>query len=570
MGRLANTSRTTSLTRLALLLCLLGLSACPGPGPQPFPDDACVPMSCEGAGKQCGTAPDGCGGTLECGGCPEGQVCGGKGYQNICVPGDCQPQECPANGCGQNPDGCGNTVECGECTDDKVCRSNGELNICVPPGCELANCPESSCGEYPDGCGGTMSCGGCPEPNACSAPTEGVCSCGGESDAQLCALVFKNCGTVTAADLCGEIRTVECGECAEPQSCGGGGIANLCGCRPKTCAQLGACGQVFDGCSRTLDCGCAAPDSCGGGGVEGMCGCTPIGCADQGVGCGEAYDGCGQMIDCGTCPSGTSPPRLALRVMAANTSSGNRQSYDPGEGIRIFQGLKPDVVLIQEFNYGANDERSIRSMVESAFGSRFYHSRELDSQIPNGVISRYPIVQSGEWTDTRAANRDFAWARIDLPGPRDLWVVSVHFLTTSSGDRASEAHQVVTKVEQVVPADDYLVIGGDFNTSTRGESAISTLRSVVVTAGPYPADHRGNTNTNANRSSPYDWLTVDDDLDAHARPVVIGSRTFDDGLVFDSRIYTPLSEVAPILRDDSDALNMQHMAVVRDFQVPRR
>ena len=69
MGRLANTSRTTSLTRLALLLCLLGLSACPGPGPQPFPDDACVPMSCEGAGKQCGTAPDGCGGTLDCGAC---------------------------------------------------------------------------------------------------------------------------------------------------------------------------------------------------------------------------------------------------------------------------------------------------------------------------------------------------------------------------------------------------------------------------------------------------------------------------------------------------------------------
>jgi hypothetical protein len=36
--------------------------------------------------------------------------------------------------------------------------------------------------------------------------------------------------------------------------------------------------------------------------------------------------------------------------MAANLSSGNNQSYDPGEGARIFQGLKPDIVMIQELN----------------------------------------------------------------------------------------------------------------------------------------------------------------------------------------------------------------------------
>ena len=38
--------------------------------------------------------------------------------------------------------------------------------------------------------------------------------------------------------------------------------------------------------------------------------------------------------------------QTTLRIMAANTSSGNRQSYDPGEGTRIFQGLDPDIVLI--------------------------------------------------------------------------------------------------------------------------------------------------------------------------------------------------------------------------------
>jgi hypothetical protein len=50
--------------------------------------------------------------------------------------------------------------------------------------------------------------------------------------------------------------------------------------------------------------------------------------------------------------------------------------------------------------------------------------------------------------------------------------------------------------------------------------------------------------------------------------VAIGSQSFANGLVFDSRIYTPLADVAPVLQSDCAATNMQHMAVVRDFFVP--
>ena len=46
---------------------------------------------------------------------------------------------------------------------------------------------------------------------------------------------------------------------------------------------------------------------------------------------------------------------------------------------------------------------------------------------------------------------------------------------------------------------------------------------------------------------------------------MIGSRAFPNGLVFDSRIYTPLAEVAPVLAADSG--NAQHMAVIKDFRV---
>jgi len=38
--------------------------------------------------------------------------------------------------------------------------------------------------------------------------------------------------------------------------------------------------------------------------------------------------------------------------------------------------------------------------------------------------------------------------------------------------------------------------------------------------------------------------------------------------VFDSRVFQPLADVAPIQPGDSAAPNMQHMAIVRDFLVP--
>jgi hypothetical protein len=51
-------------------------------------------------------------------------------------------------------------------------------------------------------------------------------------------------------------------------------------------------------------------------------------------------------------------------------------------------------------------------------------------------------------------------------------------------------------------------------------------------------------------------------------PTTIGTSSFTNGLVFDSRVYTPLADVSPVLMSDSAAMNMQHMAVVRDIVVP--
>jgi endonuclease/exonuclease/phosphatase family metal-dependent hydrolase len=259
---------------------------------------------------------------------------------------------------------------------------------------------------------------------------------------------------------------------------------------------------------------------------------------------------------------------VRLRLMAANTTSGNHQSYDPGHGIRIFQGTNPDVVMIQEFNYGDNSPGAIRQFVDTTFGPGFSYYREGGAQIPNGVISRWPIIASGEWDDPYVSNRDFAWARIDIPGPKDLWAVSVHLLTSSSTTRNDEARSLVQYIQAHVPPGDYLVIGGDLNTGSRSESAFSTLSQVVTTSGPFPVDQNGNGHTNATRARPYDHVLVDGDLLPYQTATVIGGSSYAAGLVVDTRVYTPLSELYPAQYDDSGASNMQHMAVIKDFLIP--
>jgi hypothetical protein len=82
----------------------------------------------------------------------------------------------------------------------------------------------------------------------------------------------------------------------------------LMGCYPRTCDQQGiACGPAGDGCGSFIECGsCAPPFTCGGGGRPGACGndagsvpvCVPKTCPDADAGCGVVDDGCGGQLDC--------------------------------------------------------------------------------------------------------------------------------------------------------------------------------------------------------------------------------------------------------------------------------
>ncbi len=267
--------------------------------------------------------------------------------------------------------------------------------------------------------------------------------------------------------------------------------------------------------------------------------------------------------------------KYKIRLMAANITSGASQSYDAGHGIRIFQAIKPDIVMIQEFNYGDNTDATLRSFVDSTFGKDYDYYRGSGA-LPNGIISRYKITHVGGWDSNIVDNRRWEWAVIDIPGPRDLLAVSLHLHTE---DNSTEMRPLMTRIQSKFTEDQtnyYLAVGGDFNTKTRAgtETKMSTLLTVNA---PYPTDQNGSDSTNTSRTNPYDWLLFSPELDQLEVPVVIGNHSYPAGHVFDSRVYNKncnthpgvneLSFVSPVQANDSKATGMQHMPVIRDIQI---
>lgn len=258
---------------------------------------------------------------------------------------------------------------------------------------------------------------------------------------------------------------------------------------------------------------------------------------------------------------------VKLRIMAANTTSGNKQSYDQGHGARIFRGLSPDIVLIQEFNYRKG---TIDEFVTNTFGEEFYYVRG-QGDIPNGIISRYPIVQSGSWESNQVMNRRWDWAVIDIPGDRDLLAVSVHLHTSANTQEMGLLRNRIDKKLNSDNRDYYVILGGDFNQPswTPIRSNFGSLFVVGKKASDWPIDQEGKYTTNAKRVKQYDYLLCTPDFCKYEVPTVIGSHSYPKGHVVDSRVYgkkNELSDIEPVQAKDSGASNMQHMAVVRDFE----
>ncbi len=218
-------------------------------------------------------------------------------------------------GCGllEDVDNCGvqRSVDCGTCTDPEVCMAN--VCACVPETNQefcarlVKNCDEVTA---PDNCGvdRTVDCGACTMPATCGGGgTPNVCACPGQTDAAFCTANNAVCGAFTGLDECNQMRSVDCGTCASPETCGAE-TANQCDCPDDAavCAALGAECGVLDvtgqcGNKTSVDCaGCQANASCS----QNMCSCDS-GFVDDGSGncvdvdeCATAADNCDTNATC--------------------------------------------------------------------------------------------------------------------------------------------------------------------------------------------------------------------------------------------------------------------------------
>jgi len=203
---------------------------CEGHQCYPCDEESELP-ECE-EGLQCETDQD----------CPPGFICVDGECQRACTPQTCQDLGAE---CGLVDNGCGQAIDCGDCIPPDTCGGAAVENQCA----STDHCKGRECG--PDGCGGD--CGECPDGLTCNVATG---QCQEDCVPQDCDQLGKDCGMVP--DGCGEFN--DCGECTPPETCGGGGVPNVCGCTPNCVGREcgpdgceGSCGECPEGSECTAD-----------------------------------------------------------------------------------------------------------------------------------------------------------------------------------------------------------------------------------------------------------------------------------------------------------------------------
>lgn len=214
---------------------------------------------------------------------------------------------------------------CGSDSDPTGGTKDG--GTCTPTTCQSLG---KTCGSVSDGCDGTLDCGTCAAPDTCGGNgVANMCGC----TPTTCAAEGKNCGTMP--DGCGGVLT--CGTCTAPEVCGAA-APNLCGigdCPTKTtCAGEGKnCGVISDGCADVLDCGtCSGSEVCGGDGTPNVCACKPTTCGAEGKNCGSIPDGCGNSLDCGSCSAPETCGGAGVTNVCGTTGSGGAGGGSGGSG----------------------------------------------------------------------------------------------------------------------------------------------------------------------------------------------------------------------------------------------
>jgi len=157
---------------------------------------------------------------------------------------------------------------------------------------------------------------------------------------------------------------------------------------------------------------------------------------------------------------------VTVRVMAANLN-GDTQSYQPF-AIRIFQGLKPDIVAIQEFNYSNNTASDFRAMVDTAFGTNFVYTASLTSAAVTSRTASSAVIDpfaSGSWTDTVMSSPIAVMRghRLICRAPT-IFMLSACIVDQFGRQPCAEAANLKTLMQANFPSNAWIVVAGDFNT----------------------------------------------------------------------------------------------------------
>ncbi len=233
-------------------------AACGASGTSCTTGSQCCTGSCTGAtgSKTCTAQAATCAGSFAactqnsgcCGGaCNSGVCClgggGGCSKNSQCCDGSCINGSCgalPSSTCATSADCSGG----GTCANGKCCTSVG--NTCV----QNSDCCNGSCA-------GNVCCG-----NVGAACTTNSNCCGGTCTDGFCTIMDPQ--ELLLANMLFDLASCITPDVVPP-------------CMPISCNAQGLdCGMAGDGCGNTINCGtCASPTTCGGGGEPGVCG-TPL------------------------------------------------------------------------------------------------------------------------------------------------------------------------------------------------------------------------------------------------------------------------------------------------------
>jgi hypothetical protein len=210
------------------------------------------------------------------------------------------------------PEDCSSIGSAADCATDASCEWDYAKKACVVSHCR-AICDGTACNADPrctaasGSCLGKVCAGTSP---TCSETPTPSCLAGTPTPAASCSA--PTCSWNGASSTCGPAACAAdvtmCSCLSDPSGCTWSASAGCAKpCTPATTCPVGQnCGTAPDGCGGTIACGsCSAPQTCGGGGSANVCGCTPATTCPAGQNCGTAPNGCGGTIACGSCAGGT-------------------------------------------------------------------------------------------------------------------------------------------------------------------------------------------------------------------------------------------------------------------------